>query len=75
MIQCGRRAGFALKALASLRILGQIFWQELEGHTSAQAEVFSLVHDSHATAAQLAQNAVMGDGLAQHGAFTVGRLC
>jgi hypothetical protein len=57
-------------ALAStaegLCVVGEFVGQELQGHVAAQLEVFRLVHHTHTTATDLAEDAVMGNRLA-HG--------
>ncbi len=40
--------------------------QELEGHETVQARVLRLINDTHATAAQLPDDAVVRDCLADH---------
>ncbi len=71
MIQRRRRARFPLKTLARLRILGQLFGKELQGHAAAEALIFRLVNHAHSAAAQLSYNAVMGDCLVEHVALNV----
>jgi hypothetical protein len=72
VIQCGRRLGFALKAGERLRVTGNIFWQELEGDEAMEPCVLSLTNYSHPTAAQLFDNAVVRDRLADHWAEMLG---
>jgi len=67
MVQSGRGPCFPLKAVASLRILRQLFRQELERDSAPQAEILRFVHHSHAAAAEPLHNPVMGDGLTDHG--------
>ena len=66
MIQCGRSLRLALEASHRLRIVGNFFRQELDGHKTVQARVLSLVDHSHPAAAQLFDNAIMRNGLANH---------
>jgi len=47
-----------------LRIFGQGVGEELESYTPAQAQVLSLVNHTHASTAQFADDAVVGDGFA-----------
>src|ERR1700690_2395310 len=66
VIQCGGSLCLALEAGHRLRILGNFFRQELDRDKSVQARVFSLVDHAHPAAAQLFDNAVMRNGLADH---------
>jgi hypothetical protein len=66
MVQCRRSLGFTLEASKSLCILGYIIRQELEGNQAAQLHVLSLVDHTHPTPAQLLDDAVVRDGLADH---------
>jgi hypothetical protein len=62
--RCGLR--FALKAGEGLGIAGNVIGQELEGYEAMQASVFGFVDNTHATAAQLFDDAVVRDGLTDH---------
>ena len=64
MIQrrCGTR--FAAETLQRRGGLRQVRRQELEGHLPAEKDVFSLVDNTHTSATQLFQNAVMRNGIA-----------
>ena len=73
MIQGGCGAGFALKTLSRLRILGQLFGKELQGHAAAKTLIFRLVNHAHSAATELLDDAVMGDCLAEHVAVMLGR--
>jgi hypothetical protein len=64
MIQSGRSLRFALESGQSLRILGYFIGQEFQGDETIQLHVLGLVDDTHATAAQLLDDAVVRDGLA-----------
>jgi len=66
MIQCRGGLRFALKAGKRLRIAGNLFGQEFQGHESVQAGIFGLINDAHAAATELLDDAVMGDGLTNH---------
>ena len=50
-------------ACGSLRHLGR---QELQGDASAEAQVLRLIHDAHAAPAQLLEDPVVRDSLADH---------
>jgi hypothetical protein len=64
MIQCRSSFGFALKAAEDLRVFGYLVGQELEGNKPAKLQVLGLVHHAHPTAAELLDDAVVRDGLA-----------
>ena len=64
MVQRGSRLRLSVKARESQRISGHIVRQEFQGHVSAQPRVLGLVHNAHATAAELFDDSVMRDGLA-----------
>jgi len=66
MIQCGGSFGFALKTGECLLVLGYVVGQELEGDKAAEFNILSFVNHSHTAAAQLLNDAVMRDGLADH---------
>ncbi len=51
------------KAFQGQRIVHQVFWKKLQGHGSPQRSVFRTVHNTHASAAELFHDAVMGDCL------------
>ncbi len=59
--------GLALEALLGLVAREEPLGQELERDLAAQAGVLGLVDDAHAPAAELLEDAVVGDGLAGHG--------
>ena len=58
--------GLALEALQRRRVFLQLSGQKLQSHVPAEVEVLGLVHHAHATAAELVQDAVVGDGFARH---------
>src|SRR5437667_345235 len=53
--------------LQGLAILGHAFRQELKGDKAVQPRVFGLVDNTHAAATELLDDAVVRDGLANHG--------
>ena len=63
-----RRGGarLATEALQGLRVLGHLVRQELESDEAAELGVFGLVNDAHAASAELFEDAVVGDGGADH---------
>ena len=67
MIQQGRGAGFALEAFHGFAIAGEIVGKKFYGYVAAKPGVFGLVNHAHPAAAQLAQNSIVGDRLADHG--------
>ena len=67
VVQCRCGLGFALKTGECLRVSGNFLRQELEGDETMQPRVFSFVDDAHPAAAQLLDDAVVRDGLADHG--------
>ena len=67
MVQGGGGLGFALEAGEGLRVAGNFFGQEFQGDEAMQARVFGFVDDAHAAAAELLDDAVVRDGLADWG--------
>ena len=51
-----------------LRVLGYVLRQEFQGDEAPKLGVLSLVDHTHPAAAQLLDDAVVRDGLADHGA-------
>ncbi len=64
MIQCRSGAGLDHETLERGGVAGKVSGKKLEGHAAAESEVLGFVNDAHATAAELAGDAVMRDGLA-----------
>jgi len=46
------------------------FGQEFQGDTATQLRILGLIHHTHAATAQLLDDAVVRDGLADHGRET-----
>jgi hypothetical protein len=46
--------------------IGKFVRQKLLRKLAAQLEIFGFVHHAHAAATELLQNAIVGDGLADH---------
>src|SRR6059036_3061974 len=67
MVEGGRGAGFTLEAFERLAIARKLLGQKLQGDAAAEARVFGLVHHAHAAAPELLEDAIVGDGLADHG--------
>jgi hypothetical protein len=59
----GRSFGLSLEAAESLGIAGEFVGKELQGDVATELQVFRLVHHAHAPAADLAEDAVMGNRL------------
>ena len=66
MIQGGHDLGFPLKPRQPLRVLGELFWQHLDRHFTAQVGVLGSVHLPHTALAYLFENFVVVKGLAEH---------
>jgi len=66
--------GFATETLQSLGILRNIVRQEFERYEAPQLSVFGLVDHTHAATAQLLDDAIVRDGLADQmkRTFTLG---
>ena len=64
MVQGGGGLGFALEAAECLRVFGHVVGQELEGDKAAELHVLGLVDHTHPAAAELLDDAVVRDGLA-----------
>jgi hypothetical protein len=65
-----RRGGarFAQEALHRLRLVGAILRQELERHLARELHVFGEIDHAHAARAERVEDAIVRDGLADHGA-------
>jgi hypothetical protein len=66
MVQGGGSLRFALEAGERLRVVGHVVGQELKSYEAAQLHIFGFVDDTHTTTAELLDNAVVRDGLADH---------
>ena len=64
-----RRGGsrFTFESFQRLRIAREFFRQELQRDVATELEVFRFVHHAHAAAPELFQDAIVGDGLPDHG--------
>src|SRR5687767_3414768 len=67
VIQGRSRTSLLLKALEGMFVGGKTIGKKLYRNVTAQAGIQGQVHDSHAAVAQFAENAVVGDGLADQG--------
>ena len=61
--QRGRGFGFPLESAKDLCVVGKVVGKELQGDMATQLQVFGFVYDTHASAADSAKNAVMGNRL------------
>src|ERR1700746_2587125 len=66
MIERRSRARLPLKALQRLRVRGDVFRKKFEGDEAAKLDVLRLIDDTHTATAELFDDAVMRDGLADH---------
>jgi hypothetical protein len=66
VFQCRRRARLASQPLERLRVVADLLREELQRDATAELDVLGLVDDAHAAAAELLQDPVVGDGLADH---------
>jgi hypothetical protein len=72
MIQGGRGASLPLEPAQRLLVASQIVRQELEGHEATEPGVLRFVNHAHAAAAELLDDAVVGEGPADQGRRVVG---
>src|SRR5208283_2779525 len=66
VVQRRSGAGLATETLQRLRLVGHFVGQKLEGDEAAELGVFGLVNDAHAASAEPFEDAVVGDGGADH---------
>ena len=66
VIEGGGGLRFALETFESLRVAGEIFGEKFQRDETAELGVFGFVDDAHSAAAEFFQDAVVGDGLADH---------
>ena len=67
VIQSRGGAGFALKTLERLSVGSESVGEEFERDAAAEAGVLGFVDDAHAATAEFAEDAIVRDGLADHG--------
>src|SRR5882672_5289080 len=70
MIQSRSRSRLPLKTFERLGIAGELRRKKLQGDVAAEFEVFRLVNHSHTPASKFGQDAVVRDGLSDHGVET-----
>ena len=66
MIERRRSLGFAAKPFERLPILSDVFREKFQRDKAVEARVLRFVNNTHAAAAQLLDDAVMRDNLANH---------
>jgi hypothetical protein len=64
VVQSGSGTGFATEPFQCLWVLRDIFGKELQCGKATEGGVLSLIDDAHPAAAELLDNAVVGNGLA-----------
>ena len=64
VVQRGRSFGLPLETAESLCVVGEVVRKELQGDVATELQVFRFIHDTHAPAADPAEDAVMGNCLA-----------
>src|SRR6266704_3983371 len=67
VIQCGCGLRLALETSQRLSVSGNLLRQELQCDETMQPRVLGLVHHTHPAAAKLLDDAVVRDGLTDHG--------
>src|SRR5208337_1258240 len=72
MVQCGRGLRFSLEASQCLRVSGDLVRQKLQGNKTMEGYVLSLIDHAHPATAQLLNDAVVRDSLADHLAEILG---
>ena len=66
VIECRGSLRFTLEPFQGLSVLGEFFRQEFQGDGALELGVLGLIDHTHAPAAQLLQDAVVGEGLTNH---------
>ncbi len=66
MVESGSGAGLPAKAFESLRVARHLLGQKFQGDEAAEFGVFRFVDDAHAATAELLDDAVVRDSLADH---------
>ena len=74
MIQRGRGASLALEPAQRLPVASQFVRQELERDEATEPGVLRFVNHAHSAAAELLDDAVVGEGLADQGIGASGAL-
>jgi hypothetical protein len=66
MVQGRRRTRLAPETLEGLRIFCHVIWQKLQSNKAAEFVVLGLVDDTHAATAELLDDSVVRNVLADH---------
>ena len=66
MVQLGEGEGFVAEALASILVAERAGRQNLEGDVAVQALIMGPEHQTHASGADLLENAVMAECFPNH---------
>jgi len=68
MIERGGGPRFAAETLECLCVQSQIFGKKFQGHETGEAGIFGFVDYTHPSSAEFLEDAVMRNGLSEHGA-------
>ena len=68
MVEGGSGTGFATETFERLRVMSHVLRHELERDEATKLGVLSLIDDTHPAPAELLDDAVVRDGLSDHGA-------
>ena len=71
VIQRGSGPRLALETAKRLRVVSNFIGQKLQGHEPVQAGVLGFINHAHSAPAELLNDAVVGDGLADKGATAI----
>src|SRR5208337_5543143 len=71
VIQGGSGPRLPLETCERLRVVSDFVRQKLQGHEPVQADVLGLVNHAHSATAQLLDDAIVGDGLANKGTSSI----
>src|ERR1017187_1034523 len=66
MVQLGSSARFPHKAIERLLVVDHFRRNELQGHVTGQARIFSFIPHAHATTTELSDDVIVGECLADH---------
>ena len=73
MVEGGRGTSFTSETFQCLRVSGNVVRQEFEGDKTTKLGVLGLVNYAHTAAAELFDDAVVRDGLADHSRQSYGQ--